>query len=152
MSNFDEFLSDLSLSHLRFVWFEKSHNMLSLQEGEGTVACNQSPGTTPRNHTTSLRHHTTPLLQPQKLSNQTHQEEWHYTCLYLCLFIYLFVLNEIFPIVSFLVWKLFSGPCMLADHYWPKMVSHYLGLTFQKQLSAKRFSWNVETTSAEGWA
>ena len=77
--------------------------MLSLQEGEGTVACNQSPGTTPRNHTTSLRHHTTPLLQPQKLSNQTHQEEWHYTYLYLCLFIYLFVLNEIFPIVSFLV-------------------------------------------------
>ena len=49
--------------------------MLSQQEGEGTVACNQSPGTTPLNHTTSLSHHTTPLLQPQKLSNQTHQEE-----------------------------------------------------------------------------
>ena len=42
LPNFDGFSSDLPLTHLRFVWFEKSHNMLSLQEGAEREACNPS--------------------------------------------------------------------------------------------------------------
>ena len=36
------FSQDLSLTHLRFIWFEKSHNMLSQQGGAEKEACNQS--------------------------------------------------------------------------------------------------------------
>ena len=87
MSNFVEFSSDLSLSHLRLSDL-RSHTTCyhwgnSWEEGRD----NQGPvwlhcvvpaaaGTTQCNHTTSLRHQTTQLLQPQKLFTQDHVEGW----------------------------------------------------------------------------
>ena len=63
---------------------------MSLQESEGTVACNQSTSLGEEeegrnvqgpHHVTTQPHFATTLLQPQKLSNQVHVdivEEWPY--------------------------------------------------------------------------
>ena len=122
-------MSDLSLTHLRFVLFEKSNNMLSQEEGGERVVCNLSnslevegreqggqegPGThhepiQPNLATTTT---TTKILHPGSCQGMA-----PCTCQYLCffyLFIYLFVLNEMSPMVSFLVGYL--------ENYFQKLV------------------------------
>ena len=121
MSNFDGFSSDLSLTHFRFVWFEKSHNMLSLQEGEEREVCNLSNSLEDEVgggvSTVQVPHHVTtqPHLPTTPHKHYNHKNSlprimWKdgkkkspYTCLFLCLCFLFIVLNEMSPLVSFLV-------------------------------------------------
>ena len=98
MTNFDGFSSDLSLTLLRFVWFEKSHNMLSLREGEGRVA-----------------------LHPGSCGRMARQDHPVFTCICVSIFIYCVEWNVPHGFFSSRICgKLFSEISMFANHEWPK--------------------------------
>ena len=98
MTNFDGFSSDLSLTLLMFVWFEKSHNMLSLREGEGRVA-----------------------LHPGSCGRMARQDHPVFTCICVSIFIYCVEWNVPHGFFSSRICgKLFSEISMYANHEWPK--------------------------------
>ena len=167
LPNFDGFSSDLPLTHLRFVWFEKSHNMLSLQEGAEREACNPSNSLEDEAggevSTVQVPHHVTtqPHLPTTPHHHYNHKNSlprimWTddkkkspYTCLFLCLCFFIYCVEWNVPHGFFsgrICEKLFSEICMYANYEWPK---HGF---FRNHQVRKPFAWNVGTASPEVWA
>ena len=141
MSNFDGFLSDLSQTHLRFVWFEKSHNMLSLQEGEEREVCNLSNSledevgggvstvqvphhvTTQPHLPTTPHHHYNHKNSLPRIMWKDGKKKSPYTCLFLCSCFFIYCVEWNVPLGFFsgrTCEELFSEICMYANHEWPK--------------------------------
>jgi len=136
VSNFGGFSSDLSQTHLRFVWFEKSHNMLSLQEGEEREVCNLSNSledevgggvstvqvphhvTTQPHLPTTPHHHYNHKNSLPRIMWKDGKKKSPYTCLFLCSCFFIYCVEWNVPLGFFsgrTCEELFSEICMYAN-------------------------------------